>query len=363
MRRNRMRTAVAAVATALVVAACGGGSGSDVAAVDCELGQVDGDLRFYNWSDYMNPELIDAFKAEYGVNVIEDFYPSNEELFARVAEGGAQYDVIVPSDYMVGIMIEEGLLLPIDRGAVPNWVNVAEEFLSPPYDPDLAFSMPYQWGTTGLGVNVGLLGDVEPTWALIFDPAIAANLPGRITLLDDPRETLGAALYYLGYNPNTTSEAELQEAADLVAQAKSWTAAFTSDQYSELLLGGESVIALGYSGNFLDNFGDDEDFAYLIPEEGATIWTDNMAILANAPHPCTAHTFINFILDAQNGAELTNWTYYGSPNAAANPFIDAEILEDEAIYPSVEMRSKLFFLEDTGDFEIRFTDLYTQAKS
>ena len=362
MRTNRMKSAVAAVATVMMVAACGGGGG-DTAAVDCELGQVDGDLLLYNWSDYMSPELIDAFKAQYGVGVVEDFYPSNEELFARVAEGGAQYDVIVPSDYMVGIMIEEGLLLRIDRGAVPNWVNVAEDFAAPPYDPDLAFSLPYQWGTTGLGVNVGLIGDVEPSWALIFDPAIAANLPGRITLLDDPRETLGAALYYLGYSPNTTSEDELQEAADLVTQAKAWTAAFVSDQYTDLLLSGESVIAHGYSGNILDNIGDDEDYVYIIPEEGATIWTDNMAILANAPHPCTAHTFINFILDAQNGADLTNWTYYGSPNAAADPFIDPEILEDEAIYPSDELREKLFFLEDTGDFEIRFTDLYTRAKS
>lgn len=362
MRTNRMRSAVAAIATAMMVAACGGGGG-DAAAVDCELDQVDGDLLLYNWSNYMNPELIDAFKAQYGVGVVESFYPSNEELFARVAEGGAQYDVIVPSDYMVGIMIEEELLLRIDRGAVPNWANVAEDFAAPPYDPDLAFSLPYQWGTTGLGVNIGLIGDVEPSWALIFDPAIAANLPGRITLLDDPRETLGAALYYLGYSPNTTSEDELQEAADLVKQAKAWTAAFNSDQYSELLVSGESVIAHGYSGNILDNIGDDEDYAYIIPEEGATIWTDNMAILANAPNPCTAHTFINFILDAQNGADLTNWTYYGSPNAAADPFIDPAILEDEAIYPSAELREKLYFLEDTGDFEIRFTDLYTQAKS
>jgi spermidine/putrescine transport system substrate-binding protein len=357
-----MRSAVAAVATALVVAACGGGGG-DVAAVDCELGEVDGDLLFYNWTDYMDPDLIAAFKEQYGVGVVEDFYPSNEEMFARVAEGGAQYDVIVPSDYMVGIMIEEELLLPINRTAVPNWVNVGEDFAAPPYDPDLAYSMPYQWGTTGLGVNVGLIGDVEPSWALVFDPAIAGNLPGRITLLDDPRETLGAALYYLGYSPNTTSEDELQEAADLVAQAKAWTAAFVSDQYPDLLVGGESVIAHGYSGNILAAIGDDENFAYLIPEEGATIWTDNMAILANAPHPCTAHTFINFILDAQNGAQLTNWNYYGSPNAAADPFIDPAILNDETIYPTPEVREKLQFLEDTGDFEIRYSDLYTQAKS
>lgn len=354
---------VLALVLALVLAACGGSGGGDAVAVDCEVDAVDGDLLFYNWSDYMDPGLIAAFEERYGVSVTEDFYPSNEELFARVAEGGAQYDVIVPSDYMVAIMIEEGLLLPLDLDAIPNRVNVDEDFLAPPYDPDLAHSLPYQWGTTGLGVNLALIGDVEPSWALLFDPEVAGALPGRVTFLDDPRETLGAALYYLGYDPNTTSEDELQEAADLVQRARSWTAAFTSDQYSELLIAGESVVAHGYSGNFLDNFGDDERFAYLIPEEGATIWTDNLAILADAPHPCTAHTFLNFLMDAENGAALTNWTYYASPNAAASAFIDADILSDEAIYPSEEARERLYFLEDTGDFEIRFTDLYTRAKS
>jgi len=362
MRMNQMRSVVAALTTALLVAACGADE-SEVAAVDCELGEVDGDLLLYNWTDYMDPDLIEAFKAEYGVGVVEDFYPSNEELFARVAEGGAQFDVIVPSDYMVDIMIEEGLLLPIDRDAVPNWTNISDDFAAPPYDPDLAYSMPYQWGTTGLGVNVALIGDIEPSWALVFDPEIAGNLPGRISFLDDPRETLGAALYYLGYSPNTTSEDELTEAAELVSQAKEWTAAFVSDQYPDLLVSGETVIAHGYSGNIIAAIGEDEDFVYVIPQEGATIWTDNMAILANAPHPCTAHTFLNFILDAENGAQLTNWNFYGSPNAAADPFIDPEILGDETIYPTPEVRENLRFLEDTGDFEIRFTDLYTQAKS
>jgi spermidine/putrescine-binding protein len=182
-------------------------------------------------------------------------------------------------------------------------------------------------------------------------------------MLDDPRETMGAALYWLGYDPNTTDEGELEEAADAISNARGWTAAFTSDQFSDLLLAGEVAVAQGYSGNFLDSFGDDESYAYLIPEEGATIWTDNLAILADADAPCTAHTFINYILDAENGAQLTNWTYYASPNAAASEFIEAEILEDEAIYPDDETRDNLFFLEDTGDAEILFTDYFTQAKS
>ncbi len=347
---------------ALVATACGG-DGDEAASADCEVDQVDGDLSFYNWSEYMDPALIDAFEAQYGITVTEDFYPSNEELFARVESGGAQYDVIVPSDYMVDIMVQEELLLPLDRDLIPNIANVDDEFTEPPYDPGLAYSVPYQWGTTGLGVNLDVVGDVEPSWDLVFDPEVAASLGGRISLLDDPRETLGAALYWLGHDPNTTDEGQLEEAAEVVSRAREWTAAFTSDQYSELLLGGETVVAHGYSGNFLDSFGDDEAYAYLIPEEGATIWTDNLAILADASAPCSSHAFLNFILDAENGAQLTNWTYYASPNAAAQDFIDEAILDDESIFPDAETSERLFFLEDTGDTEVLYTDLFTQARS
>ena len=364
MRLRRTRMVSGLLVLAVVLAACGGGDdGGDASAADCEVGDVDGDLAFYNWSDYMDPNLVEAFEEEYGVTVTQDFYPSNEELFARVESGGAQYDVIVPSDYMVDIMIQEDLLLALDYDLIPNVVNVDEDFASPPYDPDLEFSMPYQWGTTGLGVDLSVVGDVEATWALVFDPEVAGALGGRISLLDDPRETMAAALFYLGHDPNTTVEEEIQAASDLISASRSWVAAFTSDQYSDLLLGGETVLAHGYSGNFLDNFGDDEDYAYLIPDEGAVIWTDNLAILGTSSVPCTAHTFINYILDAENGAQLTNWTYYASPNAAASEFIEADVLNNPAIYPPDEVRENLFFLEDTGDAEILFTDLFTQAKS
>jgi len=340
------------------------GDGGDAAAGDCEPGTTDGDLLLYNWSDYIDPDLVAAFQDEFGVSVTEDFYPSNEELLARVQSGGAQYDVIVPSDYMVAIMIEENLLLELDRDAIPNLSNVDDNFADPVYDPGTRFSVPYQWGTTGLGVDLGAIGgDVEPSWALVFDPEVAGELPGRISLLDDPRETMGAALYYLGYSPNTTDEGELQEAADVISGARDWTAAFDSDLFADLVLTGETVVSQGYSGGFLDSFGDDEDYAYLIPEEGATVWTDTMAILAEAPHPCTAHAFIDFILDAENGAQLTNWTYYASPNAAAEEFIEEEILEDPVIYPTDEAWENLHFLEDLGDAEILYTDFFTRAKS
>jgi spermidine/putrescine-binding protein len=342
----------------------GGGEGGETVA--CQPGETDGDLVFYNWSDYIDPDLVTAFEDEFGVTVTEDFYPSNEELLAKVQSGGSGYDVIVPSDYMVNIMRDENLLLELNRDAIPNASNVAGEFSDPPYDPGNVFSLPYQWGTTGLGVNLEAVGeDVEATWDLIFDPDVASQYAGKIALLDDPRETMAAALYYLGYSPNTTSEEQLQEAANLLAEAKANVAAFDSNLYTDLLLSGEVVISHGFSGNYFAAFDETEDgwdrYAYLIPEEGATKWVDTMAILADAPHPCTGHTFINFLLDAQNGAQLTNWNFYASPNGAAEQHIDPEILEDPAIYPPNE--DGLHFLEDTGDAEIIYNDLFTRAKS
>ena len=376
----KFRWMVAPVAAAMVLGACAGdsdgggdaaadggdtGDGDAVATAECEAGETDGDLVFYNWSDYIDPELITQFEEEFGVSVTSDYYPSNEELLAKVQAGGSGYDVIVPSDYMVNIMREEGLLMELNNDAIPNAENIAEEFADPPYDPGNTFSKPYQWGTTGLGVDLSVVGeDVEASWDLVFDPETASQYSGQIALLDDPRETMAAALYYLGYSPNTTSEEELQEASDLIAQATENVAAFDSNLYTDLLLSGEVAISHGFSGNYFAAFAEAENpdqYAYLIPSEGATKWVDTMAILADAPHPCTAHTFINFLLDAENGAQLTNWNYYGSPNAAAEEFILDEILNDPAIYPPNE--DDLYFLEDTGEAELLYNDLFTRAKS
>ena len=351
---------MATAALALVLAACSSAPSAPVAAT-CAPGQTDGDLLLSQWAEYAVPELIGAFEDAHGVRVVQDFYPSNEELLAKVLTGGSPVDVIVPSDYMVSIMIEEGLLLPLDPTAIPNRTNVASTFADPPYDPGLRFTLPYQWGTTGLGINVELLGDVTPSWALLLDPAVAGALPGRVALLDDPREALGAGLYFLGFDPNTTDEAEIEAAGELLRGARSWTAAYTS-QYAELLVAGEVVVAQGYNGTFLAAFEGDDRFAYVVPEEGATIWTDNLAILADAPHPCTAHTFLDFMMDAENAAALSTATRYATPNAAAEAQLDPKLLADPAIYPSDEVRERLRFLVDTGDVEIRYSDVFERAK-
>lgn len=379
---QRLRWTALLVTLAMVMAACGDDAtpdttgGADTTAPadtgsettmaeggECGLDEVDGDLNFYNWSEYMDPDLITAFEEEYGVDVVETFYDSNETMLAQI-QAGVVYDLIVPSDYMVSIMIEEGLLMPLSMDAVPNVSNLGDQFTGLPYDPDGAYSVPYQWGTTGLGVDISVVGeDFEPSWALVFDPDLTAGFASGVSLLNDPRETIGAALKYLGYSLNETSEDALQEAADLIQAANVTT--FDSDQYTDNLVNGEVAVSHGYSGNYFATFFELENpdnYAYVIPQEGATLWTDNMAITANAEHPCTAHTFVNYIMDAENGAQLTNWTYYASPNEAAEEFIVEEILEDPAIYPDDETFALLEAIEDTGDAEILFTDYFNVAK-
>jgi spermidine/putrescine-binding protein len=369
------RFVVTFVVLALTVTACGGdgaddspdgtaidGGETDGGAAACALDQVDGDLNFYNWSDYMDPALITAFEEEHAVDIVEDFYESNETMLAQL-QAGASYDVIVPSDYMVGIMIQETLLTSINTDAVPNMANLGDRFTTLPYDSGNVYSAPYQYGTTGLGVNKAVVGEDFPrTWGLIFDPELTATYPSGVSVLNDPRETMGAALKYLGYSLNDTDLVHLQEAADTISAALGGIATFDSDQYEESLANGEVPVSHGYSGNMITAIGDaanPDDFEYILPEEGATLWIDNMVVPVSAEHPCTAFTFINYLLDSENGAALTNFNYYGSPNAAALEFIEPEVVE---FYAATEEAENLEVIEDTGDYEINFTDYLAVAK-
>lgn len=331
----------------------------------CALDQTDGELNLYNWSEYIDPELVTAFEEEYGVAVTQDFYESNEAMLAQL-QSGAVYDLIVPSDYMVGIMIQEGLLTQLNMDAIPNIDNLAQRFRELPYDTGPDYSVAYQHGTTGLGVNTEIVGeDFVASWALIFDPELTSGFPGGVSVLNDPRETMGAALKYLGYSLNDTELENLAEARDLIVAARDGIATFDSDQYDEALVNGEVAVSHGYSGNMIVAIGEAENpdqFQYVLPQEGATFWIDNMAVPATAESPCTAFTFMNYLLDAENGATLTNWNYYGTPNQAS---LDAGLIEQEVVdfYADTDSATGLEIIEDTGDYEIKFTDYLAEARS
>ena len=354
------------LAFALVAAACGSDDddgGGTVA--DCEVNEIDGNLNIFNWAEYIDEEQLDAFEDEFGVSANMDVYDSNEAMQPIVAAGNSGFDLIVPSDYMVAILIAGGTVQPLNKAAIPNLANISSDFRNLIYDPEGDYSVPYQWGTTGIAVDTAALGtDFPRTWGLIFDPAIADEHSGSISLLNDPRETIGAALKYLGYSLNSTDKDELQEASDLVASARGRLAAFNTDSADEFLTTGETVIAHGYSGDMFTQFLETDDpsrYVYFVPDEGGTRWIDNMAIPFDAGSPCTAHTFINWLLTAEQGAALSNWNYYSTPNAAAFGGLD-EDLQDFLSTPGVAPVEILEEIVDTGDYEVNFSDAFIEAK-
>ena len=374
-----MRLAIALSIFLLVPVSCGGsfddlGDRGDAATtvpdssdetVVCEPGQADGDLYLYNWADYIDPDLVAQFEMEFEVEVLTDTYDSNEALLTKL-QSGAVYDLVVPSNDMVTTMIEQGLLAQLQTSAVPNVGNLMPTFRSPPYDPDGAYSVAYQWGTTGLAVDTSLAGDgLEPSWSLVFDADMVSQYPSGIAMMEDARETMGAALKYLGYSLNSTRESELQEAADVIAGVSEYISMLSEeDSAGALLNDGVTVSHLTSKSPLTGDDDQDEGarFAYVVPEEGTSLWVDSMAITANAEHPCTAHALINFILEPEHGAALSNWTRLASPNRASEEFILPEILEDEAIYPPEDIRERLEIISDLGELEGEYSDYLAIAR-
>lgn len=381
------------VVLALALAACGGGpaggpaTGSDAAdtadtAVDApaadetvdEAPQLAESLSVYNWSDYIDEEIIANYENEYGVDIIYDTFASNEDLLAKLQAGATGYDVIFPSDYMVSQMIELGLLAEIDTAAIPNFANIDPDFKDAPFDPGNRHCVPYQWGTTGLAYRAGNAYFEENTpdsWAYLFEPELLANFAdGGINVLNDQRELMSAALFYLGYQPNSTERAELEAARDLILAAKPYWRTFNSEDYDDsLLIPDEVVFSQSWSGDAAnaywstyDDSAEDGNWYYAIPKEGAIKWLDNICITAASQNFETALHFMNYLLDAEVGATITNYTYYASPNEAAKAFIDPEILNDPSIFPPPEVEAKLQWIREVGDAIFLYDEMWTAIK-
>lgn len=336
--------------------------------------QLAAELSVYNWSDYIDESLLSAYEEEYGVTILYDTYASNEDLLAKLQAGATGYDVIFPSDYMVAQMIELGLLAEIDTADIPNFDNISDDFKDAPFDPGNEHCVPYQWGTTGIAYRAGhdYFSDNTPdSWAYLFEPERLEQYAGEgINVLNDQRELMAGALFYLGYSPNSTERAELEEARDLILEAKPFWKVFNSEDYDDsLLVPDEVVLSHAWSGdaaaaywNTYDDETEDGNWYYAIPQEGAVKWLDNICIIASSERYETALHFVNYLLDAENGAAITNYTYYASPNEAAREYILDEILEDPGIYPPPEVQEKLEWLREVGDDVFLYDEMWTAIK-
>ncbi|MDA8382713.1 MAG: spermidine/putrescine ABC transporter substrate-binding protein [Betaproteobacteria bacterium] len=327
------------------------------------LVRANGVLHLYNWNNYIAPQTLARFESVCRCRVAYDTYGSNEELLARLAAGATGYDILVPTGEAVQSLIRAGRLLPLDKRKLPNFVNIDPAYLNGFYDPGNVYSVPYAYTVTLLGYNVGkmrALGIPTDTWAALFDPRYLKRLRGRVTVLDDPRELLAAALKYLGYAANDVDPSHWQRAAQVIVKAKPYWAAFNNTSYIRLIASGDVWLAQGYSNDFFQAEREAESvrepftIAFSVPKEGAVLAVDNMVVPKGAPRADLAYQFIDFMLEGRNASELTNLIGSGNPNRAARPFIRRALADNPAIFPDHAVLGRLEELRELDRKQRRF---------
>lgn len=330
------------------------------------------EVRVYNWSDYIDEELLTKFEAETGIKVIYDVFDSNEVLETKMLAGSTGYDVVVPSGTFLSRQIEAGAFQKLDKSKLSNIANIWDDIAARTeiYDPENAFSINYMWGTTGIGYNVEkvkeVLGDDAPTdsLALVFDPANMEKLAAcGVHFLDAPTEIIPAVLRYLGEDPDSKDKDVLAKAQPILEAVRPHIRKFHSSEYINALANGEICVAFGWSGDVLqarDRAAEADNgvtVAYSIPNEGALLWFDQMAIPADAPNPEAAHKFLDFILNAENMAAASNYVYYANGNKASQAFLVEDVIDDPAIYPSDETVKNLY---PTTSYDLKIQKIVTR---
>ncbi|HZM90910.1 MAG TPA: extracellular solute-binding protein [Blastocatellia bacterium] len=318
-----------------------------------------GELNVFIWSNYLPDNVIQEFERRYDAKLNIELYDSNEALLARLQSGGSSYDIIVPSDYMVTVLREQGMLGELNRDLLTNISNLDPQFAGLPYDPENQYSIPYLWGTTGIAYRKDKIAGSIDSWKALWDP----RLKDRIAMLDDVRETLGAALKRLGKSLNSEDEREIQEAAALLIEQKPLVKAYDSGGFDQMLLSADVWIAQAYSGQIAKAIAENPAIAYVIPKEGCTIFVDNLCITRNSPNKALAHEFINFVLEARIAADIANGTGYSSVNRAARALIRADLLTNEAAYPPPEALERCEFIREIGAAVNIYDRFWTEIKS
>jgi putrescine transport system substrate-binding protein len=314
-------------------------------------------VNVYNWSDYIAPTVVEDFNKESGIKVRYDTFDSNDTLETKLLAGKSGYDVVVPTGYFLERQIKAGVVQKLDKARLPNLANLWPEISQrlAKYDPGNEYAVNYMWGTTGIGYNarkarevLGPNGTID-SWDIVFKPETLAKFKDcGVHLLDASDDILAAALHYLGLDPNSGNEADLQKAADLVMKIRPYVRKFHSSEYLNALASGEICLVVGYSGDIKQSqkraveAKNGVEIAYAIPKEGAQLWFDNLAIPRDAKNVAEANEFINYLQRPEVAAKNTNFISYANGNLASQKFIDKSIINDKAIYPNEATMRKLY---------------------
>lgn len=317
-------------------------------------------LTVYNWGDYIYPDLISKFERATGLKIIYETFDSNEAMLTKLAHGGTSFDVVIPSEYAIDKMKEQGLLIPLDHSKLPNLKNINPRFLDLPFDRGNEYSVPYFWGTFGILYNSGMLGGrAISCWNDLWDESFR----NEILLIDSAREVIGLGLNSLGYSLNDTDAGHLQEAKDKLDRLTPNVKAIVGDEIKMLLANEEAAIGVVWSGDASYIIEENESLDYAIPEEGSNVWFDNMVIPTTAKNVEGAHLFINFMLDPENAAQNTEYVGYSTPNDAALEYLPEHTISDERFYPDSSVTDRLEVYENLGKRMLaRYNELFLQFK-
>jgi putrescine transport system substrate-binding protein len=354
-----MRKIVGAASIALLAAAlatgCGRKAGDQGSSATAPAAGEEKVLNVYNWSDYIDPAVIEQFQQETGIEVRYDVFDSNEVLETKLLTGNSGYDVVVPSAYFLERQIQAGVFRKLDKSKLPNLSNLDPELMqrAAGHDPGNEHGVVYMWGTTGIGYDAAKVAGIMPnapvdSWSLLLDPAVISKFKDcGVSVLDDPTDMVATVLLWLGKDPNSQSEADLALAEEKLLAIRPYIRTIHSSQYIEDLANGEVCIAVGYSGDVLQardraaEAGKPVDIRYAIPQEGALMWFDTLAIPADAAHPDNAHAFINFLMKPEVAAANSDFVNYANANAAATSLVNEDLRNDAGIYPTPEVKARL----------------------
>ncbi|GAB4194378.1 MAG: spermidine/putrescine ABC transporter substrate-binding protein [Roseiflexaceae bacterium] len=358
------------------VATAGASGGLPTSAAPTGELQVDrsklsSELHLFIWTDYIDPAVKEGFEKEYGVKIIEDNYDANEDMLPKVRAGNSGYDIVVPSDYAVQSLVKDNLLEPLDKSLLPNLVHLNPENTDLYFDKGNQYSVPYFWGTTGIAYNKKFFPTAPDSWSVLFDKTSLEPISGKFTMLDDPRETPGAALIFQGKSINDTDTTNLEEAQKLLIDQKPFVSAYDSANVNLKLATEEIVLAHAWSGmtaQAINGIGDkpgNENVAFVIPKEGGAIWQDNLTVLKESPNKYTAFVFINYLLRPDVAALNTDYVLYLTPNKSAEALLsdNTKKIYDSGIWPTEETRSRLQWIERNEQTDTLFSDLWTRVQS
>jgi putrescine transport system substrate-binding protein len=366
---------VLVAATLAVIAGCGKKEGTQQTQQAAAPGAEEKVLYVFNWSDYVAEDTIKNFEAKTGIKVTYDVYDSNDVLETRLLAGNSGFDIVVPSASFLERQIKAGVFRELDKGQLPALSNMDPDIMQRValHDPNNAHSVPYLWGTTGIGYNEEkikkILGDTPlDSWNFIFDPAQIAKFKDcGVSVLDQSDEILKVTLAWMGRDPNSEKEEDLKAAEEKLMAIRPFIRKIHSSQYIEDLANGDLCIAVGWSGDILQardraaEAGQKVVVKYAIPKEGTIVWFDMLAIPADAKHPQNAHAFINYLMDPQVAANNSNFVNYANGNAASLALVKDEVKNDPGVYPTPEVKAKLFpSLAYSEEFTRLMTRMWTK---